>query len=66
MITFFDETLQKSVSIIAESHAMLAEKMSRIDELGDKLDDLTGAMVALEVDIRKNTSNIVEIEKAQG
>lgn len=38
-----------SIKTIAEGHQMLYDKISRIDKLSDEIDELKGAIVAVEI-----------------
>ena len=61
-----ENDIRPSIQKVAEGHAMLAEKLERIDRIEDRLDEMQGSMTALEAAIVKNSTTIREIKKAQG
>lgn len=65
MKTYFENDLQKAVNVVAEGHAMLAEKIEQID-VRKELDEIKGSIAVIESAVTRNTSSIIELQKAQG
>lgn len=66
MLAVIENKVDNAFGALADGHKGLSDKMSRIDEMADAIDEMKGSFVALEALLATNKVIPFDIKKAQG
>ena len=66
IMTYIENRVESKIRVLADGYQALSEKLSRIDDMAQDIDEIKGSMAALEAAIIMNRNNIISLQQAQG
>ena len=66
IMTYIENRVESKIRVLADGYQALSEKLSRIDDMAQDIDEIKGSMAALEAAIVVNRNNIISLQQAQG
>ena len=66
MKAYIESDVIKKIDILADGHKMLTEKLSRIDDIANDIEEMKGAMAATDAIIAEDERKIIELQRNKG